>query len=108
MSLSTSTYHYGFFFNYDLNTFNYHEWKDKIGILLRSKGIYRVFMALENEPNYIVEKDKWHNRLDEPYELLCISISTDILFHLYGFKTPNQVWTKIESLFGVKDEIRAH
>ena len=56
----------------------------------------------------IVEKSKWHNRLDEAYGLLCLSISPDLLFHLDGFTTPNQVWIKLESLFGVQDELRAH
>ena len=65
-------------------------------------------MALENEPNFVVEKDKWHNRLDESYGLICLSISLNILFHLDGFTTPNQAWTKLESLFGVQDEIIAH
>ena len=58
-----------------LNPFNYHEWKAKIGILLRSKGLYRVPMALENEPNFVFKKTKWHSRLDEAYELLFLSIS---------------------------------
>ena len=65
-------------------------------------------MALENEPNFVVEKDKWHNRLDEAYGLICLYISPNIIFHLYGFTTPNQVWAKLESLFGGQDEIRAH
>ena len=65
-------------------------------------------MALENEPNSIVEKSKWHSRLDESYGLLCLSISHDILFHLDYLTTPNQVCTKLESLFGVQDELREH
>ena len=32
----------------------------------------------------------------------------NILFHLDGLTTPNHVWTKLESLFGLQDEIRAH
>ena len=91
-----------------ITPFKYHEWKDKIGIILRSKGLYRSTLVLANEPNVVIEKDKWHNRLDEAYGLICLSISADILFHLYGFTTPNQVWTQLESLFGVQDEIRAH
>ena len=91
-----------------LTPFNYHEWKAKIGILLHSKGLYRVSMALENEPNYVVEKAKWHNRWDEAYGLLYLSISPYILFHLDGMTTWNQVWTKLESLFGFQDELRAH
>ena len=57
---------------------------------------------------FIVEKSKWHNRLDEGYGFLCLSIYPDIIFHLYGLTTPNQVWTKIESFFGVQYEIRVH
>ena len=91
-----------------LNPFNYHEWKAKIGILLRSKGLYRVPMALENEPNFVFKKTKWHNRLDAAYGFICLAISSDLLFHLDGFTTPYQVWTEIESLFGVQDEKRVH
>ena len=29
-------------------------------------------------------------------------------FHLDGLTTPNKVWSKIETLFAVQDEIRAH
>ena len=88
--------------------YNYYEWKVKIEILLRSKGLYRVSMDLENEPNVVVEKAKWHNRVDEAYGLLCLSIYPDIIFHMDGLTTPNQIWTKLESLFGVEDEIREH
>ena len=53
-----------------LTPFKYHGWKAKFDILLRSKRIYRVSMALENEPNSVVEKAKWHNRLDKSYGLI--------------------------------------
>ena len=84
-----------------LSPYNYHEWKAKIGILLCIKILYRVSMALENKPTAIVEKYMWYNQMDEAYGLICLSISLDILFHLYGFTTSNQVWKKLESLFGV-------
>ena len=64
----------------------------------------RVSLSLENDLNVVVEKAKWHNRLDEAYGLLCLSISIDLLFHVDGLTTPNQVWTKCESLFGVQYE----
>ena len=91
-----------------MTPFNYHEWKSKIEILLCSKGLYKVTLALENDPNAVIEKAKWHNRLDEAYGFLCLSISPDILFHIYGLTTPTQVWTQLESLFGVQDELRVH
>ena len=67
----------------------YHEWKAKIGILLHNKELYRVSLDLENEANVVVEKDKWNNRLDESYGLLCLYIFRHLIFHLDGLTTPN-------------------
>ena len=91
-----------------LNPYNYYELNSNIGILLHSKGLYKFYMDLENEPNVVVEKAKCHNIMDEAYGLVCLSIYHHLLFHIDGLTTPNQVWTKLESLFGVQDEIRAH
>ena len=57
-------------------SFNYYEWKAKIEILLHNIGLYRVIMALEIEPNDLVEKARWHNRRDEAYGFLCLSLSS--------------------------------
>ena len=94
--------------NIILTPFNYQEWKSKISILLHNRGLYRVTLALENEPNVVIEKSKWNNRLDEAYGLLFLSISPYLLFILDGLTTPNQVWTKLESLFGFQDELTMH
>ena len=80
--------------------FNLFEWKVEMEILLRVKGLYRVTMATEVEPNVAVEKIKWHNRRDEAYGLLCLSISRDLLFHLDGLTLPNEVWEKLVDIFG--------
>ena len=74
-----------------LTPFNYHEWKSKISILLHGIGLYKVTLDWENELNAMIEKAKWHNRLDESYGLHFLSISLDLLFHLDGLTTPNQV-----------------
>ena len=63
-----------------LTSFNLFKWKDDMDILLRYKGIYMVTMATEAYPNAATEKIKWHNRRDEAYGLLCLSISRDLLF----------------------------
>ena len=76
-----------------ITPFNYHKWKAKISILLRSRGLYIVTLALENDPNAVIKKAKWHNRLDEAYGLIFLSISADILFNLDFLTTQNQVWT---------------
>ena len=65
-----------------LTPFNLFEWKVDMEILLRVKGLYSMTMETEADPNVAVEKIKWHNRRDEAYGLLCLSISRDLLFHL--------------------------
>ena len=77
-------------------------------ILLRAKGLYRVTMEIEAEPNAAAEKIKWHNRTNDAYGLLCLSISRDLLFHLDGLTSPNEVWENIADLFGKIDEMRGH
>ena len=37
---------------------------------------------------------------DHAYGLLCLSISRDLLFHLDGLTSPNEVWENLQSLFG--------
>ena len=76
-------------------------------ILLRVKGLYRVTMATEEETN-AAAVIKWHNRRDEAYGLLCLSISKDLLFHLNGLTSPNEVWEKLVDLSGKIDEMRGH
>ena len=67
-----------------LTPLNLFEWKAEMEILLRVKGLYRVTMATKAEPNVAAKKIKWHNRRDEAYGLLCLSIFRDLLFHLDG------------------------
>ena len=74
-----------------LTPFKFFDWKEKMVIQLRAKGIYRVTMGTEVEPNSVVEKAKYFNRLDEAYGLLCLSISRELLFHIDSLTTPNEV-----------------
>ena len=67
-------------------------------ILLREKGLYKVTISNETDPNAAINKIKWHNRKDEAYGLLCLSISRDLLFHIDSLTSPNEVWENIEIL----------
>ena len=91
-----------------LTPFKFFEWKAKMEILLRVKGLYMVTMATEADPNAAAEKIKWHNRKDEAYGLLCLSISRDLLFHLDGLTSPDKLLEKLSDLFGKTDEMRGH
>lgn len=77
-------------------------------IHMRLKGLYRVTMGIETEPNYVVEILKYFNRLDEAFRMLCISISRDIIFHVDNIATPNEFWLNLESPFGNTDEMIGH
>ena len=91
-----------------LTPFNFFEWIENMEIMLRVKCLYRVTMETKAEPNAAVENIKWHNRRDEAYGLLCLSISRDLLFHLHGLTSPNEVWEKLVDIFGKTDEMRGH
>ena len=91
-----------------LTPFNLFEWKGEMEILLRVKVLYRVTMENKAKSNAAAEKIKWHNRRDEAYGLLCLSISRDLIFHINGLTSPNEVWEKIEEIFGNTDEMRGH
>ena len=58
-----------------LTPFNFFDWKAEMVIQLQAKGLYRVTMGTEVEPNSVVEKAKYVNIFDEEYGLLCLSIS---------------------------------
>ena len=45
---------------------------------------------------------------DDGYGLLCLSISRDLLFHLDSLTSLDEVWEKLEDLFGKTDEMRGH
>jgi hypothetical protein len=91
-----------------LNPFNYFEWKTKISLLLRSKGLYRVTMGTEKEPTATVEKIKYLNKLYEAIGMICLSISKYLLFHVNRATTLDVVWTTLEGLFGKQDAMRVH
>ena len=91
-----------------LTPFNLFEWKAEMEILLREKGLYRVTMETKADPNSAVEKIKWHNKRDGAYGLLCLSISRDLLFHLDGLTSPNEVWENLVEIFGNTYEMRGH
>ena len=64
-------------------------------ILLILKGLYRVTMETKVDSNAAAEEIKWHNRRDEAYGILCLSISRDLLFQIDGLTSPNEVWENL-------------
>ena len=75
---------------------------------LRAKSLFRLKMETKAEPVHYVHKEKYWNRIGEAYGCLCLSISTNILFHVRGLKTPKEVLDKLASLFDKKDGMRIY
>jgi hypothetical protein len=46
--------------------------------------------------------------MDEAYDLLYVSMSLELLFHIEACTTSDKIWTKLEDLFGKQDEMRGH
>ena len=84
------------------------DWKEYMVIQLRAKGIYRVTIGTEVEPNSAVEKAKYFNKLDEAFGLFYLRISRELLFHVDSLETPNEFWVKLEALFRKTDELHGH
>lgn len=60
-------------------------------IYLKKLGLFRVTMGLEIEPSLLVEKLKWFTKCYEAYGTLCMSISSDLIFHVEFSITLNDV-----------------
>ena len=65
-------------------------------------------MGTDTQPNYVVEKAKYFNRLDEVFGMLFLGTSRELLFHIEILGTSNEFWVNFESLFGKTDEMRGH
>ena len=91
-----------------LTPFNYFDWKYKMVIQVKSISLYKVTMGVENGPKSTIEKSKFFNIMDEAFRMLCLIILRDLLFHVNCLTTPNDVWLKLEFLFGNIDELRGH
>ena len=91
-----------------LTPFNYHQWKDDMVVMLRTKQLFRLIEETEEEPDSDKDKAKYMSRLDEAHGHLLSSVSRDLRFHIQELKTPKEVWDKIFSLFDKQDEMRIH
>jgi hypothetical protein len=83
------------------------EWKPKILLLLRCRGLYQITMAMEVEPDSADEKNNFLNRQDMAIGCILYFISYEILHQVCDVTqefTPNELWTILEVLFGNKED----
>jgi hypothetical protein len=89
-----------------LTPHNYLEWKPKIILPIRCRGLYQITMAMEVEPDSIDEKNYFLNRQYMAIGSIHMSISSKLFLQVYEESqgsTPNELWTRLEVLFGSKE-----
>jgi hypothetical protein len=88
-----------------LTPHNYLEWKKKILILLRCRGLYQITMEMEVDPYSVDEKNAFLNKQYMAIGCILYFISSEIVHQVYDDSqesTPNELWTILEVLFGNK------
>ena len=62
-------------------------------------------MNIEEEPNHVVDKARFWNKMDEDFGFLCLSISKDLLFHISRLKALKEIWDQLASMYDKQDEL---
>jgi hypothetical protein len=87
-----------------LTPYNYVDWKPRILHQLKNQGLYRLTMETKVEPDSPEEKNDFLNRQDMALGCICLSISPKIQYHVESLSTPDELWTRLEVLFGNKED----
>jgi hypothetical protein len=58
--------------------YNYLEWKPKILLLLKSRGLHQITMEKEVDPDSTDERNVFLNKQDMALRFICISISPEL------------------------------
>jgi hypothetical protein len=66
-----------------LTPHNYLEWKPKIILMLRCRGLYQITMVMEVELDFVNEKNDFLNRQDMAIGCILYFISLEILHQVY-------------------------
>jgi hypothetical protein len=84
---------------------NYLEWKEKILLQIRCRGLYQITIEMEVEHDSTDEKNDFLNRQDMAIGCICMFVSPELFHEVYDESqesTPNELWTRLEVLFGNK------
>ena len=91
-----------------LNDTNYFQWLPHMVDILRSKGLYRIATGLETKPSDDDKVAKWENKQDQAWGLIGMSIAQDLRFHILDIDTPHEALDKLNTIFGIQNQIQDH
>jgi hypothetical protein len=90
-----------------LTSTDYFQWKSPMEDLLRSKGLYRITLGIETTPDDEGKIAKCDKKNDQAHGFIGMSISQDLRFHLDALDYRIKAWKKLNTAFGIKNEIQA-
>jgi hypothetical protein len=61
-------------------------------------------MKTKVDPDFADDKSHFINRKDMAFRLINIFVSPEIQYYVISLSTPDEVWTKLEVLFGIKED----
>ena len=76
--------------------------------ILRSKGLYRIATRVETKTSDHDKVAKWENKQDQARGLIGMSIAQVLQFHILDIDTPHEALDKLNTVFGIQNQIRAH
>lgn len=76
---------------------------------LRIKGLYIITLGVEDiSIEELGKVEKWKKKNDQAHGLIGMYISLDLIFNIQYIYSPIEAWEKFDTIFGIKNEIRAH
>ena len=73
--------------------------------LLRCKELYIITLGIESALDEKEKIAKWDNFFYQDHGLIGMSIYLDLRFHLDGLDSPVKACEKLNTIFGMKNEI---
>ena len=80
-------------------TGNFAEWQARMEDLLTTLGLWDTLQ--EKKPDDMEDR-AWEKALAEAVSHIRMCVSTGVMNHIAGLKTPKLIWAKLESLYQAK------
>jgi hypothetical protein len=89
-----------------LTPHNYLEWKPKIMLHIKCRGLYQINMEMEVDPDSFNDKNDFLNRQDMAIGSIDMFVSPELFHQVYEESqgsNQNELWTRLQVLFGNKE-----
>ena len=98
-----------------LNGDNYHDWKQRVKLILMKEGLWKIVDGKRKAPTGkegdSTALEKWENDCENAYAMICLMINTPIMQHVENLTTASKVWKKLAEVYekkGIAHELYLH